>query len=149
MVESTPDPGDGHCGIEVWLSEQRGRNLLWGWRFWQIWTLSKNPVSPDKHLSFIWHTDKICFILDDKIHDKLEDLKLFHSKKKKKSHAQCPRVVILGTTTSGATHIDLCVCFCKCGIACLYTRSVHINKYQNFTHHLICSRIWMWDSRIN
>lgn len=58
MVESTPDPADGHCGIEVWLSKKSGWNHLWGRRFRQIRTFTQNPVSPDKHLSFIWCTQR-------------------------------------------------------------------------------------------
>lgn len=61
MVEATPDSGDGNRGIELRPSEQRGWNHLWGWWFWQFGAFSKNPISPNKHFSFIWRRKTIAF----------------------------------------------------------------------------------------
>lgn len=157
MVESTPDPGDGHCGIEVRLSEQRGRNHLWGRRLWQIRTFPKNPISPNKHFSFIWHTEiKNVLFQMIKSMTNWRSGSPFTQRKKKKSDPRCPRVAILGTTTTGAitdfltfegVRDDLLVFFSANVDLLFFTHDQFIFTITKISlHHLICGWISMWES---
>lgn len=155
MVESTPDPGDGHCGIEVWLSEQRGRNHLWGRRFWQIRTFPKNAVSPDKHLTFIWRTQT-----------KYALFQMIKSMRSRSPSTQ-RKTYLMRNAPCGYTgnynellqhwfsyiywsHRRSVGLFSKCWIACPHTWTVQTPTNTKISlHHLICGQIWVWNSRIN
>lgn len=54
MAEATPDLSDGHRGVKLGASEQRGGDHLRGGRLRQVRPFSQNAVAPNEHLSFVW-----------------------------------------------------------------------------------------------